>query len=175
MKTTTTHGELHYKQSAPKTEPSIKSKSAEHKTKASFKIPTSIWSLKSVWCNLKFQTFTSKYGVFFLKPLNLYVRPVPGTFMWNLLTLMWNLDLKPLCGTFTRNLSVKFLSGTFMTNLSRNVYVENLYVELREPELFCGTFLRNRGTFICGTWELVKVEPLCGTWGTWPSMWNLNF
>ena len=41
----------------------------------------------------------------------------------------------------------------------------NLYVELREPESFCGTFLWNLGTFICGTWELVREEPLCGTLG----------
>ena len=80
--------ELQYKPSAPKTEPSIKSKSAEQKTKASFR--TSIWGLKNVWWNLKFQIFTSKYRVTFLKPLNLYVRPVSGTCMRNLLTLMWN-------------------------------------------------------------------------------------
>ena len=44
------------------------------------------------------------YRAIFLKPLNLYVRPVSGTFVWNLLTLMWNLDPKPLCGTYMRNL-----------------------------------------------------------------------
>ena len=43
-------GELQYKQTAPKTEPSIKSKSAKHKTQASFR--TSIWTVKNVWWNL---------------------------------------------------------------------------------------------------------------------------
>ena len=38
-------------------------------------------------------------------------------------------------------------------------------MELREPESFCGTFLWNLGTFICGTWELVRVEPF---------IWNLG-
>ena len=27
----------------------------------------------------------------------------------------------------------------------------------------CGTFLWSFATFICGTWELVRVEPLCGS------------
>ena len=48
------HGEIQYRQTAPKTEPSIKSKSAEQKTKASFR--TSLWSGGT----FKFQTFTSK-------------------------------------------------------------------------------------------------------------------
>ena len=173
-------GELQYKPTAPNTEPSIKSKSAEHKTKASFR--TSIWGLKNVW-----------WRAIFLKPLNLYVRPVSGTFMWNLLTLMWSLDLKPLCGILFGNLYVKLLSGTFMTNLLRNIYLEPL----------CGTsgtwiilwnlsmepwnlFLWNPGTCESGTFmwnlgepELLRVEPWWGTctfmsetyvepsWGTW--------
>lgn len=42
-----------YKQTAPKTEPSIKSQSAEHKTKALYIWKfSSIWSLKNVWWNL---------------------------------------------------------------------------------------------------------------------------
>ena len=49
------------------------------------------------------------------------------------------------------NLYVKLLSGTFMTN----VFAKRL----------CGPFLWNLGTYICGTWELVRVEPLCGTVG----------
>ena len=69
--------------------------------------------------------------------------------MRNLLSLMWNLGPKPLCGTFLRNLYVKLLSGTFMTNLF--------------PKRLCGTFLWNLGTCICGTWELVRVEPLLHT------------
>ena len=45
-----------------------------------------------------------------------------------------------------RNLYVKFLSATFMTNLS--------------AKRLCGTFLWNLETFICGSWELFRVEPL---------------
>ena len=138
-------GELQYRQTAPKMEPSIKSKSAEHKTKASFR--TSIWSLETSGGSFKFQTFTSKYTVFFLTPLNLYVRPVSGTFMWNRLTLMWNLDLKPLCSTFTRNLYVKFFSGAFMTNLV--LQTSRTWIILWSLSL----------------WKLVRVEPFCGTWG----------
>ena len=54
-------GELQYEQTTSKTEPSIESKSAERKAKASFR--TSIWSLKTVWWNLKFQTFTSRLNI----------------------------------------------------------------------------------------------------------------
>ena len=79
-----------------------------------------------------------------LKPLNLFVWPVSGTFAWNL-------DPKLLCGTFMRNLYVKLVSGTFITNL----FAKGL----------CGTFLWNLGTYLCGTWKLVRVEPLCGTLG----------
>ena len=71
--------------------------------------------------------------------------------MWNLLTLMWNLDPKPLCGTFMRNLYVKLLFGTGRPNLL--------------AKRLCETFLWNLGTFICGTWELVRVEPLSGILG----------
>ena len=80
---------------------------------------TSVWSLKNVWWNLysKFQTSTFKCKAIFLKPLNLYVRPVSGIFMGNLLILMWNLDLKPLYEAFIRNLHDKPFCETFMWNL----------------------------------------------------------
>ena len=65
---------------------------------------------------------------------------------------MWNLDLKPLCGTFTRNLHVKLLSGTFMTNLFAKCLSE--------------IFMRNFGDLnhsvapFSGTLEPVFVEPV---------------
>ena len=86
--------------------------------------------------------------LFFLKPLNLYVRPVSGTFVWNLLTLMWNLDPKPLCGIFMWSFYPEPSWQTFL----RNVYVDS-FSETLEP-------------LICGTWELVRVEPLCETLGS---------
>ena len=136
-------------------------------------------ALKTCGGTFKFQTFTSKYRAIFLKPLNLYVRPVSGTFMWNLLTLMCNLALKPWCGTFTRNLYVKLLSGTFTTNL----FAKRL----------CETFVWNFGDLnhsvepFSATLEPLFVEPgnfkewnryvePSGTW-TFKSgtlMWNLE-
>ena len=115
----------------------------------------------------------------FLKPLNLYVRTVSGTFKWNLLTLMWNLDLKPLCGTFTRNLYTEPLCEVFIRNLHAKPFAKrfgrtfmwnfgnlNHSVEPRNP------YLWNLGTCKSGTlmWnlgepELLRVEPL---------MWNLG-
>ena len=50
-----------------------------------------------------------------------------------------NLDLKPLCRAFRRSLCVKLLSETFMANL----------------------FAKG----LCGTGELLRVEPVCGTLG----------
>ena len=99
--------------------------------------------------------------------------PSCSTCIWNLYVEPLNLDVEPclipLCGTFTRNLCVKLLSETFMTN----IFAKRL----------CGTFLWNLGTFVCGTWELVKVEPfiwnlgkpepLCGTSGLVPGFWPL--
>ena len=84
--------------------------------------------------------------MFFLKPLNLYVRPVSGTFAWNLLTLMWNLDPKPLCETFMWNLYVKLLSGTFMTN----VFAKRLWNLSLEP---WNLYLWNLGTSKSGTFR----------------------
>ena len=141
-------------------EPSIKSKSAEHKTKASFE--TSIWSLKNRLVEpLNFKTLRLNIELFFLKRWNLYVRPVSGI-VWNLLSLMWNLDPKPFCGTFMQNLYVKLFFGTFINPFAKRL-CGTFYVELREPKSFRGTFQRNLGTFICGTW--VRVKPLCGTLG----------
>ena len=54
-----------------------------------------------------------------------------------------------------RNLYVRFLSATFMTDL----FAKRL----------CRTCLWNLVAFICGSLELVRVEPLCGTLG------NLTF
>ena len=160
-------GELQYKQTTPKTEPSIKVKVRNIKRKHHLEpLYLESGALKTCGGTFKFQTFKSKYRAIFLKPLNLYVRPASGTFMWNLLTLMWNLALKPLCGTFTRNLYVKLLSGTFMTNL----FAKRL----------CETFMWNFGDLnhsvepFSGTLEPLFVEPWktwtfkSGTcWGTW--------
>ena len=60
---------------------------------------------------------------------------------------------------------MKLLSGTLTNHFAKYLFMRNLDVELREPESFCGTFLWNLGTFIRGTWELVRVGPLCGTLG----------
>ena len=49
---------------------------------------------------LSFKPLRLNIELFFLKPLHLYVRPVSGTFVRSLLTFKWNLDPKPLCGTF---------------------------------------------------------------------------
>ena len=63
----------------------------------------------------------------------------------------FNLDVKPLCGTFMRNLYVKLLSGTFMTNL----FAKRL----------CGTFMWNFGDLnhsvepFSGILEAIFVEP----------------
>ena len=80
---------------------------------------------------------------------------------------MWNLDPKPSCGTFTRKSLWSFYPEPSWQTFLRNVYVEPL----------CGTsgtwtfksvaFLCNLGTFIYGTWELVRVEPHVEPWGTW--------
>ena len=128
----------------------------------------------------------------FLEPLNLYVRSVSGTSMWNFLALMWNLDPKPSCGTFLPNLHDKPFCETFMWtfmwdfgNLNHSVepFPATLGLVRVEP---CGTWTFNSGTFMwklgepqlykSGTFrwnlvepELVTVEPLCGTLG------NLNF
>ena len=132
-----------------RTELSIKSKSAENQTKASFR--TSLFALKMSGGTFKFQAFTPKYRTIFLKYLNLYVWPVSRIFIWNILTMMWNLDLKLLCGIFTRKLYVKLLSGTFMTNL----FAKRL----------CGTFVWNIGNLnhsvelFSGTLEPLFVEP----------------
>ena len=107
----------------------MKSKSADHKTKASFRTPSE--ALKRSGGAFKCQTFTSKYKAIFLILLNLYVRPVSGTSMWNLLTLMWNLDPKPSCGTFMR----KSLCEAVIRNLHDKPFCETfIYVE---P--LCGT------------------------------------
>ena len=68
---------------------------------------------------------------------------------------MRNLYAEPLCETLSE--------PPWQTSL-RNI-MRNLYAELREPESFCGTFLWNLGTCLCGIWALVRVEPLCGTLG----------
>ena len=151
-------------QTAPKTEPSIKSKSAEHKTKTSLHLEPQ----KRLVEPLNFKPLRLNIELFLLKPLNLYVRPVSGTFMWNLLALMWNLDPKSSCGTFMRKSLCEVFIRNFHDKPFCKTFMWNLYVELREAESFCGTFLWNLGTFICGTWELVRVEPLCRTLG------NLN-
>ena len=109
-------------------------------------------ALKTSGGTYKFQTSTSKCRAIFLKPLNLYVRPVSGTLMWNILILMWNLDLKPLCGNFY----VEPLCEAFIRDLHDKPFCEtfimwNLYVEHREPESFCGTF--------SGTLEPLLMEP----------------
>ena len=96
-------------------------------------------ALKTAGGTFEFQTFTSKYRVIFLKPLNLFVRPVSGTFMWNLLTLMWNLDPKPSCGTFMQ----KSLCEAFIRNL--------------HDKPFCETFMWN---LYVKLWWLLRVEPL---------------
>ena len=143
----TTAVNLEYKQTAPRTEPSINSNSAEHKTNTACRTP--IWSLKSVWWNLwisnnlrlNIELFFWNLWDLHLEPeaFSLDVEPWSETFMWNLYKnfFMWsfivrNLHDKPFCETF----------------------VWNLYVELQEPESFCGTFLWNLGTF-----EPLFVEP----------------
>ena len=107
---------------------------------------------------LKVLNFIIAVGVFtwayFLKPLN-HVRPVSGTFVWNLLNLMWNLDPKPLCGTSMRDLYVKLLSRTFRTPVCKT-FMWNLSLEPWK------LYLWNLGTCKCETfmWNV----PLCGTW-----------
>ena len=64
---------------------------------------------------------------------------------------MWNLDTKPLCG--------KWKAESWCEAFIRNLHDKPF------RETFTWTFLWNLGTFICGTWELVRVEPLCGTLG----------
>ena len=70
--------------------------------------------------------------------------------MLKLLNLMWNLDPKPSCGTFTRNLYVKFLSGTFMTNLFAKGLCGTFTWKFRDSESFSGT-LEPLFVELCGT------------------------
>ena len=126
--------------------------------------------------SLTFKSLRLNIELFCLKPLNLYVRPVSGTFMWNLLALMWNLVSKPSCGTFTRktlceafirnlhtNLFAKRLCGTFMWNFG-NLNLWNLSLEPSNLYLWnLGTC--KSGTVMCilGEPEFFRVEP----WVTW--------
>ena len=134
----------------------------------------------------------SKYReLFFLKPLNLYVRPVSGTFMWNL-------DPKPSCGTLMRkSIYVKLLYGTFMTNLFAKCLCGTsgtwiiLWSLSLEP---WNLYLWNLGTCESGTLrnltlyvqpEPLRVQPFygtlgnvnlawCGTLGNFYLEWNLG-
>ena len=81
---------------------------------------------------------------------DLYLKPLCGTFWLWCGTMIWNLCAEPLRGTCI---------WSFYPEPSWQTLLRNVYVELR------GAFLWNLGTFICGTWELGRVEPLCGTLG----------
>ena len=70
-----------------------------------------------------------------------------------MLTLMWNLDLKPLCGAFTQNLYVKLLSRTFMTNL------------FAKPSIILWNLSLEPWNLYLWNLELLRVEPVCGTLG----------
>ena len=141
----------------------IKSKSAEHKTKASLR-------------TFKFETFTSKCRVTFLKFLNLYVPPV---IIWNLCVEPFSLDVEPWSETFMWNLYAEIFIWSFYPEHSWQTCLRKVYVE---P--LCGTsgtwiilsnlsqepwnlYLWNLGTWKSGTF----MEP----WTTWPFMLNLNF
>ena len=85
-----------------------------------------------------------------VKPWNLHAEPLRGTLVWRFLP-------KPSCETFLQSVYVKPWCGTS---------------GLQEPESFCGSVLTWE-PFICGIWELIRVEPfiwnvgkpepLCGT------------
>ena len=79
-------------------------------------------ALRTSGGTFKFQTFTSKYRATVLKPLNLYVRPVSGTFMY-LYVEPFNLDVELLFILGPAKLHVNLKTTLTQKNFPR-VYIQ---------------------------------------------------
>ena len=178
MKAPTAKVNWEYKQSAPKTEPSIKRKSENIKRK--YHLEPLSGALQTSGGTFKFQTFTSKYRAIFLKPLNFYVRPVSGTFMWNLLALMWNLAPKPSCGTLTRKSLCEAFIRYCVTNLL-SVLTFRFGIEDGGTEggkLFGGNSCGGFCGFVCQCYicviiEEIMMESRIVPWASW-EVWSFE-
>ena len=146
MKTPTAAGELQYQQTAPKTDGAL-SKVKVQNIKLKHHLEPLSGASKRLVEPLSFKPLRLNVELLSLKPLNLYVRPVSGTFMWTFSpwcgTLIWNLCAEPLRGTFMWSFYPELSWQTFL----RNVYVEPLFVEPWET----WTFMCNQRTFKSGT------------------------
>ena len=163
------HGELQYKQTAPKTEPSIQMKKCRIKWKhhleplsAALKRLVEPFNVKPLRLNIEIiysETSAPLCSTWIwnlcVEPFNLDVEPWSETYMWNL----WAESFCEACEAFIQYLHDKPFCETFMWNLSLEPW--NLYSW-------------NLGTCKSGTWnveslgelELLRVEPLCGPLGS---------
>ena len=90
------------------------------KQKHELELLSGIWRLENVWCNIKCQTFTSKYKAIFSETFE----PLCSASIWTLYVEPFNLDVEPWSKTFMRNLYAEPLCEAWIQNLHDNFFCE---------------------------------------------------